>query len=72
MTNDQLLTIILSIGIPMLAGFGWIIIKLFSFQSDVQKEFKSMGQDIRTLDSRISHIEGYLMGRDFKTGTGEK
>jgi hypothetical protein len=25
--------------------------------------------DIRRLDARISHIEGYLLGRDFRNGT---
>lgn len=71
MTNDQLLTIILSIGLPMLAGFGFMIFKMFSFQKDVSREMKDLSNDIRSLDRRLSHIEGYLMGRDTKTGTHE-
>lgn len=73
MTNDQLLTMILSIGLPMLAGFGFMIFKMFSMQKDLSEDIKNveikLTQEIRSLDRRISHIEGYLMGRDAKTGT---
>lgn len=41
-------------------------------KKDIRESENRITSEIRVLDSRISHIEGYLMGRDFKTGTGEK
>lgn len=72
MSNDQLLTIILSIGLPILTGFGFVFFKLFSFQKDVSRVMKDLSYDIKGISLRISHIEGYLKGRDVKTGTQEK
>ncbi len=76
MEMNQTLTIILSIGIPMLAGFGWIISLIISIQKDLQKDIRTLegrlSDDIRKLDTRLSHIEGYLMGRDQRTGTQDK
>jgi hypothetical protein len=71
----EALTIILSIGVPMLAGFGWIIIQLFKMQKDISGTKIEIAntkveiiKEIRGLDSRISHIEGYLIGYNQKTG----
>lgn len=69
----------LVIGSGGVLGVGILIFKAGSFA----KEMKSMSQkidkidvdvcemktDIRRLDVRISHIEGYLMGRDVRNGT---
>lgn len=61
------------------AGFGWIIIKLFKMQKEIstmKSEMLNMKveilQEIRGLDSRIAHIEGYLIGSAQKTGTEKK
>jgi hypothetical protein len=94
MTNGQLLTIILSLGIPMLTGFGWIIRVIFQSQKELAQikldvqgnklEISNMRnelrleisstrnevlKEIRVLDARISHIEGYLIGSTQRTGT---
>jgi hypothetical protein len=73
MTNGQLLTIILSLGIPMLTGFGWMIRIIFQSQKEMTLEMSSMRsellKEIRVLDARISHIEGYLIGSTQRTGT---
>ena len=55
MTNEQMWTILLGIGIPMLTGFGWLIHIIFEFKREVTV-------DLRQLDNRISRIEGYLGG----------
>lgn len=68
MTSHDLLTIILSIGIPMLIGFGWIIVKLLSIQKEVGDAKNEIQKDIRCLDVRIAHMEGYLIGKQSKTG----
>lgn len=93
MTDIQMLTIILSIGVPMLAGFGWIVMQLFKMQKDIAgtkieiASFKTeivgvkndmlnmkieILNEVRILDSRIAHIEGYLIGFNQKTGTEKK
>lgn len=68
MTNEQMITIILSILIPMFAGFGWIMNRIFKLED----RMNLFSLDIRSLDARLSRIEGYLEGRDrskSKTGT---
>lgn len=50
--NPEVLTIVISILIPMFCGFGGILVVLFN----VLKE-------IRTLDSRLSRLEGRLEER---------
>lgn len=76
MTNFQLLTIIGSILIPMLSGFGWIIIRFFKMETRFSKMEKDSNnrhiellKEIRVLDSRLSHLEGYLIGINQRTGT---
>jgi hypothetical protein len=60
MTHFEMLTIIGSILIPMLAGFGWIINKIF----ELQKEILHLSQDIQKMDNRLCRLEGYIEGRD--------
>jgi hypothetical protein len=45
--------------------FGGIEKRLDAIVADL----KDIKKDIRILDGRISHIEGYLMGRDFRMYT---
>jgi hypothetical protein len=44
----------------MLAGFGWIINKIF----ELQKEILHLSQDIQKMDNRLCRLEGYIEGRD--------
>lgn len=69
MSGHEVLTIILSIGIPMLAGYGWILTKMFKIQKELSLMHIEILKEIRGLDSRIAHIEGYLIGYNQKTGT---
>lgn len=69
MSGHEVLTIILSIGIPMLAGLGWILTKMFKIQKELSLTHFEILKEIRFLDSRIAHIEGYLIGYNQKTGT---
>jgi hypothetical protein len=58
------------------AGFGWMIVQQFSLKSEIS-DIKTDGletkveilKEIRGLDARISHMEGYLIGIGQKTGT---
>lgn len=43
-----------------------------SISNDAKKTEDRLLQKIQSLDSRISYIEGYLIGRDSKTKTGDK
>jgi hypothetical protein len=82
MENSQFLTII-GLFITLIgmggAGFGWLIIKLFKMQKEIsvmtseilEMKIELLGE-IRGLDSRIAHIEGYLIGSAQKTGTEKK
>jgi len=72
MTNIQMAAIILTILVPMLSGFGWIVIRLFKMQKEVSSMHIELLKEIRGLDSRIAHIEGYLIGMGQKTGTEKK
>lgn len=58
MQTSEILTIIVSILVPMLAGFAWILAKMSS------------------IGERLSHMEGYLEGRDTrkkpKNGTDDE
>lgn len=70
----------------MAAGFGWMIMQLFKMQKEIsiikldvsglRNEMINMKveilQEIRGLDSRIAHIESYLIGSAQKTGTEKK
>ena len=46
--------------------------KFESINQSIRNSESRIINEIRVLDSRVSHVEGYLMGRDCKTGTGEK
>ena len=72
MNEHEILTIILSILIPTLSGLGWMIIRVFKMTKEISEMKIEILKEIRTLDSRISHIEGYLIGAAQKTGTGGK
>ncbi len=52
----QVFTIILTILIPMGAGFGWMINQLIEMK-------KEIGLDLRKLDTRMSRIERYIEGK---------
>jgi hypothetical protein len=61
------------------AGFGWLIYQSFKMQkeiSDIKVKIADtkidLIEEIRGLDSRIAHIEGYLIGSAQKTGTEKK
>lgn len=75
MENSQFLTII-GLFITLIgmggAGFGWLIIKLFKMQKEISSMHIELLKEIRGLDSRIAHIEGYLIGSAQKTGTEKK
>jgi hypothetical protein len=64
MTTFEMLTIIGSILIPMLAGFGWIIHRFDSKIDGLKNGMAALSQDLRNLDNRLSRIEGYIDGRD--------
>jgi len=82
MENSQFLTVIgffiILIGMSG-AGFGWLIYQSFKMKSEISKikpeilemKIELLGE-IRGLDSRIAHIEGYLIGSAQKTGTEKK
>ena len=59
MNWTEVITIILSILIPMFAGFGWVINKIMELQ-------KNISEDLRSLDKRLSRIEGYIEGKNDK------
>lgn len=72
MTDMQL---ILSLGAPMYAGMAWIIKMMFTMKKEISlhqietnKGFEEIRKDLRGLDSRLSHLEGYLIGRGQKIG----
>jgi hypothetical protein len=79
MTSIELVaTIILSILVPV-CGFGWLIIRMFKVHkkiSDMKEEISDMKDEIlgevRGLNPRISHIEGFLIGFGQKTGKENK
>ena len=64
-----ILTIILSILVPMITGFIWII-------SHMDRKFDDVQRDLRNIDSRLSKMEGRFEERGYwesrKTGTEEK
>jgi hypothetical protein len=53
-------------------GFGWMIIQLFKMKAEVASLKIEMLKEIRGLDARLSHLEGYLIGSGQKTGTEKK
>ncbi len=63
----QVLTIILSILVPVFAAFGWMINKLMEMKKDINVELMEMKKDInvnlRNLDKSMSRIEGYIEGK---------
>jgi hypothetical protein len=65
MTNEQMLTILLSIGIPMLSGFAWII-HLIKEQA---KEISDIKEKLARLEGRFEE-RGYWESR--RTGTDKK
>ncbi len=75
MDNSQFFTLIGMLA----AGFGWLIYQSFKMQKQIAETNVQIGNvkvellnEIRGLDSRISHIEGYLIGYNQKTGTDKK
>jgi hypothetical protein len=64
MTTEQMVTLILSILIPMLTGFGWVINKMMKMDEKNSDDFAKITSKLSLLDSRISRIEGYIEGRD--------
>jgi hypothetical protein len=79
MELKEMITIILSILIPIISGLGWIVIQLFKMQKEISNiKIESINikveilKEIRGLDSRLSHLEGYLIGWGQKTGTEER
>ena len=72
----EILDIIKIIG-PILGVLAWMYNRIDKRFDSVDKKFdsimtelKEIRTDIRALDNRISHIEGYIMGRDMlRTGT---
>lgn len=50
---SQAIVIIISIIVPMLTGFGWII-----------HRFDRVDQRFSSIEQRLSRLEGYLEGRD--------
>lgn len=53
MTNEQLLTLILSIGIPMLACFGWF----FKQFNDLREEVNELRKEILEMKNDITEIK---------------
>ncbi len=79
----QALSIIGSILVPMLAGFGWLIHLILETKKELQSEIKQthieikqmdlrLSQDVRQIDNRLSRIEGYLQGRDVHLSNTDK
>ncbi len=68
MQPNDVLTIILSIGIPMLAGFGWMIYLIFDFRKELGDKIshgdEALAVRISSIDQRLSKLEGYIMGKD--------
>jgi hypothetical protein len=75
----QALTIIGSILIPMLAGFGWMIIRMDAIKKELAEEIKSVEKsltvDIKAIEKeqrgqseRLARIEG-AMWNTFRNGT---
>ena len=64
MTNDQLLIIILSIGLPMLAGFGWMFKMIYDLRkdffieiSDIKKDMTDVRKDINEIKIALGKLE---------------
>lgn len=67
--------------IILIFKFGGLVEKINSFQekfesiekklTNIDTKLDTISADIRQLDARVSHIEGYLMGRDIRNGTEE-
>lgn len=55
----EVLTIILSIGIPMLTGFGAMIFLIVGIKDDVKE-----------IDKKLAHLDGYLEGAGVKKASG--
>lgn len=66
---NSVLTIIISIIVPMLGGFVWIL-------SRMDRKFEDIQRDIRMIDNRLSRIEGRFEERGYwesrQTGSGDK
>lgn len=66
---DQTLTIIITVLVPMITGFIWVI-------SRMDRKFDDVLRDLRSIDSRLSKMEGRIEERGYwesrKTGTEEK
>lgn len=73
MTNNQMLTLILSILIPLVSGFGWMISMMFKMTKEISENKNEISEtkieilnEIRVLDSRISHMEGSSQERSLR------
>lgn len=65
----EILDIIKIVG-PILGVLAWMYNRVDKKFDSIMSELKEIRKDISALDRRISHIEGYLMGRDMqRTGT---
>lgn len=68
--DANVLTIIISILVPMFCGFAWIINRMDKLQAQIHE----IHQDLRNIDSRMSRLEGgftergYWESRDKKIG----
>lgn len=47
----------------------WLLGGIEKRLDKIDNRLDAIDKDLRQLDSRISMIEGYLMGRNFRTGT---
>lgn len=52
--------------IPMGAIISWSIKRLDEKFDKIDSKLESIEKDIRNIDRRVSMIEGFLMGRDFR------
>lgn len=69
----------LVIGSGGILGIGILVFKAGGFAKGIKSngekldaisnKLERMEISISSLDSRVSHIEGYLMGRDYRNGT---
>jgi hypothetical protein len=70
--NHDALTIIISILVPMIGGFGWLISRMDKNHKDLKNDIDNIHRDLRSLDSRMSRLEGGFSERGYWESRGKR
>lgn len=66
----QVLTIVGSVIIPMMAGFAWMISRMDNGFAKIDQRFDKIEDRLDSHGERLARIEGYLSGRDVSRRAG--